>query len=340
MNTCTLHDANLWQPLVADTYALGESPFWHPQEHTLYWVDIAGCQILRLPCGPDGQGGAGSSGSSGGQGALGAVQAWPMPSEPGCIAPAASGGLVIALRHGVFRARTWGGPLEPLATLPYDPAVLRANDGKCDPLGRFWVGTIDEKKTHRSAALFCIDARTGGNAAAPVVQRMAGDALTGNGLAWSPDARTLYWADTSSNVVHAWDWDAQANVLAAHRHFLQCPPKPAGWTFDAAPEEGQAAYGGRPDGAAVDEEGNYWVAMYEGARVCQFAPNGSLLAQYPTPAMCPTMPCFGGADRKTLYLTTARHGRSAAELQAYPQSGGVFAMRVDVPGLVVNGFVG
>ena len=80
--------------------------------------------------------------------------------------------------------------------------------------------------------------------------------------------------------------------------------------------------------------------MYEGARVCQFAPNGSLLAQYPTPAMCPTMPCFGGADRKTLYLTTARHGRSAQELLAYPQSGGVFAMRVDVPGLVVNGFVG
>lgn len=325
MNAPALPNSSPWRAVVPDTYALGESPFWHPQEQTLYWVDIAGRQILRLPCSPDGQGPSG------------AVQAWPMPSEPGCIAPVASGGLVIALRHGVFRARIWGGALESLVTLPYDPAGVRANDGKCDALGRFWVGTIDETKTHRSAALFCIDARasTGGT---PHVQRMAGDALTGNGLAWSPDAHTLYWADTSSHVVHAWDWDAASNELSAHCHFLQCPPKPAGWTFDARLAAGEEPYGGRPDGAAMDEQGNYWVAMYEGARVCQFAPNGTLLAQYATPAMCPTMPCFGGPDRKTLYLTTARHGRSEAELQVYPLSGAVFSMRVDVPGLVVNMF--
>ena len=89
MNALAVHEPSLWQAVVPDTYALGESPFWHPQEQTLYWVDIAGKQILRLPCGPDGQGGAGSPG---GQGAQGAVQAWAMPSEPGCIAPAASGG--------------------------------------------------------------------------------------------------------------------------------------------------------------------------------------------------------------------------------------------------------
>jgi sugar lactone lactonase YvrE len=85
-------------------------------------------------------------------------------------------------------------------------------------------------------------------------------------------------------------------------------------------------------------QGNYWVAMYEGARVCQFAPDGTLLAQYPTPAQCPTMPCFGGDDLKTLYVTSVRKGRSAAELAALPQSGGVFAMRVDVAGLPVNFF--
>ena len=86
-------------------------------------------------------------------------------------------------------------------------------------------------------------------------------------------------------------------------------------------------------------QGNYWVALYEGRRICQFAPDGSLLAEYPTPAQCPTMPCFGGADLKTLYITTARQGRSPAELQAFPQSGGVFAMQVAVPGLPVNCFV-
>jgi sugar lactone lactonase YvrE len=310
-----------WQTVVADTYALGESPFWHPAEQRLYWVDSAGKQLLRVPPG------------------VGPVEAWPMPSEPGCIAPAASGGLVVALRHGVFRARVWGGALEPIATLPYDPALLRANDGKCDPLGRFWVSTVDETKKHRSAALFAIDARSGHAVQAPIVQQMVDDALTGNGLAWSPDARTLYWADTSSNVVHAWDWDAAANGLSAHRLFLQCPPKPAGWAFDQPVTLQQPRYGGRPDGAAVDTSGNYWVAMYEGQRICQFAPNGTLLADYPTPAQCPTMPCFGGNDLKTLYLTSARHGRSAAELLAFPQSGGVFAMRVSVAGLPVNTFV-
>jgi sugar lactone lactonase YvrE len=314
-----------WQTVVADTYALGESPFWHPGEQRLYWVDGLGKLLLRVQPG------------------VGAVEAWPMPSEPGCMAPAAGGGLVVALRHGVFRARVWGGPLELIATLPYDTTTVRANDGKCDPLGRFWVGTLDETKLARSAALFSIDARpsatVGVTGNPPVVQRMAGDATTANGLAWSPDARTLYWADTPGHVVHAWDWDGVANTLSAHRTFLQCPPKPADWTFDPDGGAKEVRYGGRPDGAAVDVLGNYWVAMYEGARVCQFAPDGSLLANYPTPVQCPTMPCFGGGDLKTLYLTSARSGRGLAELKAMPQSGGVFSMRVAVPGLPVNSFV-
>jgi sugar lactone lactonase YvrE len=159
-----------WQPISHDAFALGESPFWHPLEQQLYWVDIPGKKLLRANV------------------YMGTVQVWDMPTEPGCIAPAASGGLVIALRHGVFRAREWGGALVPLVTLPYDTATVRANDGKCDALGRFWVGTIDEPKASHAAALFSIDCRSG----SPVVLRQAGDALTGNGLAWSPDNRTLY----------------------------------------------------------------------------------------------------------------------------------------------------
>jgi sugar lactone lactonase YvrE len=88
----------------------------------------------------------------------------------------------------------------------------------------------------------------------------------------------------------------------------------------------------------VDVAGNYWVAMFEGRRVCCFAPDGTLLREIATPAQCPTMPCFGGEDLRTLYLTTARHGRSASELAAFPDSGGVFFLRVDTPGLPVNGF--
>jgi sugar lactone lactonase YvrE len=302
-----------WQTLHPASYELGESPFWHPNEQMLYWVDIPGKKVLR----------AQANGS--------ALQGWDMPTEPGCIAPAHTGGLVIALRHGVFRARTWCGALEPVAVLPYDTATVRANDGKCDALGRFWVGTIDEPKASHAAALFSIDARL---PVAPRVQQQASNALTGNGLAWSPDNQTVYWSDTPNHIVHAWDYALQANALSAHRAHLQFAPKPAGWTFQ------DSSYQGRPDGAAVDVLGNYWVSMFEGARICQFAPDGTLLAQYATPAQCPTMPCFGGPDLQTLFVTTARHGRSAPELAQYPESGCVFFMRVDVPGLPVNFYAG
>ena len=299
-----------WQVLGTDHYELGESPFWQPVEQMLYWVDIPGKTILRA------------------NPLTSQVASWDMPSEPGCIAPATKGGLVIALRQGIFRAPVWGEALQPIARLPYDTSTVRANDGKCDALGRFWVGTIDEPKASRAAELFSIDSRAG----SAIVQRQAGDALTANGLAWSPDASTLYWADTPAHVVHAWNFDLATNTLSAHRQHLQFPPKPAGWTFE------DRSYQGRPDGAAVDALGNYWVAMFEGRRICQFTPDGHLLQQLETPAQCPTMPCFGGADLKTLYLTSARHGRSPAELARFPDSGAVFFTRVQTPGLPVNCF--
>jgi sugar lactone lactonase YvrE len=307
-----------WHTVSTDQFELGESPFWHPAEQTLYWLDIVGKKLLRANV------------------YMGTVETWDMPSEPGCIAPAQAGGLVIALRHGIFRAPEWGGALHPIATLPYDKNSVRANDGKCDPMGRFWVGTIDEPKARHAAALYCIDCRGGGG---PRVTAHAADALTGNGLAWSPDGRTLYWADTPSHIVHAWDCDLQVNQLSAHRLFQQFAPKPAGWQWNTPCADGEVPYGGRPDGAAVDVQGNYVVAMYEGQRICQFAPDGRLLTEIAVPAQCPTMPCFGGEDLKTLYVTTARHGRSAAELAAYPLSGSVFSTRLEVPGLPVNFFV-
>lgn len=307
-----------WQPVSPDTFQLGESPFWHPQEQTLYWVDIPGQKLCRANV------------------YMGTVDSWDMPCEPGCIAPATNGGLVIARRDGVFRAQEWRGALELITTLPYDTTAVRANDGKCDALGRFWVGTIDEPKASRAGALFSIDCRGGRT---PRVQQHAGDALTGNGLGWSPDGRTTYWSDTPNHVIHAWDFDVLANGLSAHRIFQQLPPKPADWQWNApCGANGLPAYRGRPDGAAVDVEGNYYAAMFEGQRICKFAPDGRLLAEIPVPAMCPTMPCLGGEDGKTLYVTTARYKRSAAELAAFPLSGCVFSTRVEVPGLPVNAF--
>jgi len=303
-----------WQAVVPEPCELGESPFWHPHEQTLYWVDIPGKKILRANV------------------FMGTTEQWPMPSEPGCIAPAASGGLVIALRDGIYRAREWRGALTLIVPAAHDAATTRFNDGKADPLGRFWAGSMYEPRDKAAAGLFSLDCRDG---RAPALQRMAGNATVANGLAWSPDAKTIYWSDTLTHVIRAWHWDAANNVMSAGRVFHQLDAKPVGWAYGRA---GFEIYKGRPDGAAVDVEGNYYAAMFEGKRLCKFAPDGRLLAEIPVPAMCPTMPCFGGDDLLTLYLTTARHGRSAQELADLPLSGCVLSMRVSVPGLPVNFF--
>ena len=331
----------MWQSLDASASGLGESPFWHPQERSLYWVDIPGRAVLRTrgEIGPQVQ-----------------VERWPLPSEPGCIAPARRGGLVLALRDGIYRAREWGGELQLLARAAHDVRTVRFNDGKCDPQGRFWAGSINEAKDAASAALYCLDARPGAATATaiaiatatvpatatatvaatatapPGLVRMLGGVTTANGLAFAPDAARLYWADTPTHTVRVWDWRAADNQLgAAPRDFAHFAPKPPEW------QPGQP-YGGRPDGATLDALGRYWCALYEGSQLACLAPDGRQVEVLPVPAQCPTMPCFGGDDLRTLFVTTAARGRPADELGRLPLSGRVLFTRADVPGRPVDFF--
>ena len=305
-----------WRPVTDAPDQLGESPFWHPQEQRLYWVDIPARELRRMA--DDGR----------------ATESWDMPTEPGCIAPARSGGLVIALRDGIYRASSWGSPLTLVARFNHDVTTTRFNDGKADPLGRFWAGTMYEPRDARKAELYSVDCRPGhGQGGQPDIQLKAQNGVVANGLAWSADERTVYWSDTGHHVIQAWDWDAATNAMSNHRVFQQFPGKPQGW------QPGQPGYGGRPDGAAVDVLGNYWCAMYEGARLLKFSPQGDLLADIPVPVRCPTMPCFGGADLKTLYLTSASRQRPEQELRELPLSGRVLSMRVADAGLPVNFFI-
>ncbi|MEJ6021247.1 SMP-30/gluconolactonase/LRE family protein [Ramlibacter sp. PS4R-6] len=287
-----------WERVTGEPDRLGESPFWHPHERCLYWVDIPARLLKRRSAG-------------------GATESWEMPSEPGCIAPVEGGGLIVALRDGMWRTREWGTALTCVVPFEHDTSKFRFNDGKADPLGRFWAGTIYEPRDERKAELFCIDLRPdNGNGGAPLVTLKAGNATTANGLAWSPDAKTLYWTDTPQHVIRQWDWDANTNAMRNERLLRQFPPKPAGW------QPGQPGYGGRPDGASVDAQGNYWCAMYEGRRLLKLSPGGEILEDIDVPMRSPTMPCFGGDDLRTLFVTGVDHG--------------VIATRVDVPGLPVN----
>ena len=278
---------------------LGESPLWHPREHVLYWVDIAACRLYRFDP------------------ATAALAHWDFDSEPGCVAAALDGSLVLAMRDGLWRFDPRAGERRRLAAPPYDPAHERFNDGKCDPLGRLWVGTIFEPRDRPAAALYRFDAAG--------LARVAGDVTVSNGLAFSPDGRTMYWADTQAHVVRAHDFDAAQGTLSRVREFARFERRVEGRDL--------SAYGGRPDGAAVDVLGHYWVAMYEGARVVCLDAQGRQIDQIDLPVRCPTMPCFGGVDLRTLYVTTARRGRSAQELAAQPLAGCVLSVRLPTPGL-------
>lgn len=304
-----------WQALPDSSCLLGEAPFWHPLEMMLYWVDIPGKQICRANI------------------FMGQVERWNMPQEPACIAPMQGGGLIIGMRDGIYCASEWRAPLSLLMYGPFDATKERFNDGKCDALGRFWTSTIYEPKDKAMAALYCYTER---GDLAGLTDHLR-NITTGNGLAWSPDNTKAYFADTPSHQVKVYDYDLEHGIFENPQVFCTMPQKPKDWKIDAShPEQSLATYAGRPDGACVDQNGNYWTALFEGQRIAQFSAQGQLLAQYKTPAARTTMMCFGGDDLQTLYITTASAGRTQDEQTLHPQAGHVFFARVSDVGLPVQ----
>ncbi|MEP6677962.1 MAG: SMP-30/gluconolactonase/LRE family protein, partial [Betaproteobacteria bacterium] len=232
-----------------------------------------------------------------------------MPASIGCFALRARGGFVVALRDGVWLADSEGRLERRIAAAPYADAHHRFNDGRCDPRGRFLPGTMNEKRDASTGALYRLEADDS-------LVELFGGVMTSNGLAFSPDGRTMYHADTPTHTINAYDYDVESGTPSNRRVFAR-------WSGETD----------RPDGGAVDSAGNYWSAFYRGGIVVQLSPRGDVLAQFAVPAMCPTMCAFGGADLKTLYVTSAGQLREPDELARLPQSGGIFAMRVDTPGL-------
>lgn len=298
MSSPGFDDAALPRCVLDARASLGECPVWSAAERVLYWVDINAPSLNRFDP------------------ATGSNRAMPMPSSIGSFGLRRDGGFVVALRDGIHLAEADGTLARRIAPAPYDPAHHRFNDGRCDPQGRFFVGSMNERRDAATAALYRLD--PDGR-----LTEVFGGLTISNGLAWSPDGATMYHAETTTRTIAAYAFDARTGTPSSPRVLKR---------FDAA--------GDRPDGGAVDREGCYWTALYRGGRVVRLSPEGRVQAEFALPALCPTMCAFGGPDLTTLYVTSARQQRSAEELARLPRSGGIFALRAPVAGLPEPTFAG
>jgi len=238
--------------------------------------------------------------------ASGGQRSWDAPGQVSFIVPVAGGGFACALEDGLYRFDEANGEFIPLLQVEADQPGNRFNDGHVDAAGRLWFGSMDDAEDGASGALYCFDGRE--------ARRMDDGYVITNGPAISPDGRTLYHTDTLARRVHAFDLGADGS-LAGKRLFAELQD------------------GGYPDGMAVDASGHLWVATFGGWRIDRFDPQGCKVGEVRFPCANITKLAFGGDDLRTVYVTTARKGLSAGQLEAQPLAGGLFTFRADVPGL-------
>ena len=247
----------------------------------------------------------------------GETRTWPMPSRIGSFGLRESGGAVVALVDGFHRLDFDTGELSPLALIPFHVTGTRFNDGKVSPDGRFFAGTMDEDQLSRPvAALYRLDPDAS-------MHQVVDGLIVSNGLAWSADGRTMFHSDSKAQVVWTYDYDPGSGAVSNRREL-------------AHPTEEQ----GRPDGGAADEKGHYWSAGISAGVLNRWAPDGTLDRSIPLPCARPTAPCFGGSDLRTIFVTSLRHDLPDDVLAERPLSGGIFAVRVDVPGVPIARFRG
>lgn len=275
-----------------------EGPLWNVERQTLIWVDqYRGLVREFLPEG----------------GNPGIQNIWDVGMAVGAVVPREAGGWMIAAGEGFHRLDDDGG-LTPVAdVLPDDGERRRMNDGKCDPLGRFWAGSMAYSKATGAGSLYRLD--SGG------AQEVLEDVTISNGLAWDPSGETLFFIDTP---------------LQSVRRFRVTPDG----LLDPQVVVDIPASDGAPDGMSRDRDGNFWVALWGGGAVHRYSPSGRLLQRVEVAARQVSSCCFGGPDLSTLFITTSQEGYSASDIEADPNAGKIFAFQTDTVGLAPDKYNG
>jgi sugar lactone lactonase YvrE len=281
------NEAKLFLKVEAD---LGESPLWLPSSNELIWVDINKGQVhcLNVNSKKD--------------------KILYQGKKTTCVFPLSEIDFIIADTDNLIKFNKKTSTEQPFLKINFKDSNIRFNDGKIDPNGNLWIGTMDMNVTPNKGSLYRIDSEKN-------VSEELKEVTISNGLAWSLDAKTMYYIDTFESVVYAFDFNDKSE-LSNQRIIIKIPKE-----F------------GAPDGMTIDSVGNLWVAMWGGFSVICWNPNsGKLVERINVAAPNVTSCAFGGKYMNTLFITTAREGLSASELELYPNSGSVFQVETEVEG--------
>lgn len=274
----------------------GETPVWSVAEQKLFWVDQEAHRLNAFDP------------------ASGTNICWRMPAHVSSFALRGAGEpIVVALRTGLFDFDRVSGALAPIAAPPpYPVETHRYNDGRCDRQGRYLIGSVDlsyfESKVPGGAAVYRLDGAG--------LTKVIGDITCSNGMAFSPDGRTMYLADSPAGLVYAFDYDIATGTPSDRRIFIER-------------DRGDGIF----DGAEVDAEGGYWVCLLMKGAVARYTPEGKLDREIAVPVLQPTKVAFGGPDLATLYLTSAGHRHLPGDHPLGEQAGGLFAIETGFGGI-------
>ena len=271
---------------------VGEGSLWDSEKKVLYWIDILSSEVYIYDP------------ASGENRVINTCQA------VGTVVPRASGGLMVALHNGFAHIDLDTEKLTPIGEDPErDIPANRFNDGKCDPAGRFWAGTMAFDCSENQGALYCLDTDHS------VTQKLEPASIS-NGIVWTADQKTMYYIDTTLNTVRAYDYDVETGAIGNER--VVCT------------NEGKGGF----DGMAIDVEGTLWIAVYGGWAVKRYDPrSGELLAEYAMPFANVTSCAFGGENLDELYITSACQQMSEQELADQPLAGSLVKMDPGVCGV-------
>ena len=278
-------EAQVAFPILCD---LGEGSLWDERRGLLYWVDI--CQNKVFAFDPK----------------RSSNLAFDVGESVGTVVLTQNDKLLLALRSGFAWLDPETGRITKLSDPESDQPGNRFNDGKCDPQGRFWAGTMVEKGPRGAGALYCLDTDLS------VSKKLDGVTIS-NGLVWSRDSRRFYYIDTPTQQVSLFDFDPERGNIASRRVVTEIPRQV-----------------GSPDGMAIDEEEHLWIALFNGGKVIRIDPaSGKIEFEVTLPAQNVTSCAFGGADLRQLFVTTARVGLDSDRRKSQPLAGSLF--RAEVP---------